>query len=87
MTAPFTALWSAQEPAKLTVTDGSSVVASLTLSLPVRRPSPQTLDGTEWSIYPGQAWEEDPPGEWAVPVFSFERLPPQRGGNEAADHG
>lgn len=71
----FTAHWSNREPAKVTITDATGSVAdSITLPLPVRQPSALMLSETEWSLYPGQSWDEDPPGQWTVPVFSLQHL-------------
>lgn len=76
MSDRFRGLWSRREPALVIIVDGSGHVAdSVTLPLPVTSPAPRILAGSDWLTYPGTEWEQDPPGEWSIPVFKVQRPP------------
>jgi hypothetical protein len=67
------ASWSRQKK-RIVITDpGGSIAASYPVPHNGDRPTPSLLQGTDWSAYPGAEWREEPPGQWTIAVFSFQR--------------
>jgi hypothetical protein len=56
----------------VTITNpAGNVVDSYTVLQASDRPDWELLAQTAWCLYPGSEWEEEPPGQWSVAVFSF----------------
>jgi hypothetical protein len=68
------ALWSYRDRSRVVVADvAGNVVGSYPVPCESDRPGPEMLWDTVWCEYPGSEWEEEPEGQWSVPVFSQER--------------
>lgn len=70
MTGPWTARWTACHPGSVVITGANgAVLATRPVACARGRPRPELLAGTGWAHYPCREWEEDPPGQWSIPVF------------------
>ncbi len=62
------ARWAAWQPGTLVICgDTDALPAALTIPPAGERPGP-LLCGTGWATHPGSQWQQDPPGQWTVPV-------------------
>jgi hypothetical protein len=67
---PHVAQWSLGCRARLQIlTTSGDVAASYPITPPGERPGYDILDQNGWIAYPGAEWEEEPEGQWSLPVF------------------
>ena len=57
--------------ALLICADARALPATFTIPPAGQHPGPLLLCGTGWAAYPGSQWQEDPPGQWTVPVSAL----------------
>lgn len=69
------ASWSRHEGRVVITGSSDTAVDAFPVSHYGDRPGTNMLASSEWCVYPGTQWQEEPPGQWTVAVFSFQRLP------------
>jgi hypothetical protein len=75
MGGSYIASWSRQKKRVVITDPAGSIAASYPVPHDGDLPTPLLLRGTGWFAYPGSEWQEEPPGQWAVAVFSFQHPP------------
>lgn len=66
------ARWSSRQRERLVITtEPGQAVACYPVPQATPRPGPELLWDTGWLAFPGAEWEEEPPGRWSIPVFTF----------------